>query len=272
MGPLMTVDLEAEFQRLDEATQIWNKPQFTVAEVCKITGATPKALEHFLTPSRGMVRLMGDWVNPGTGKRRIFTGGQVLQIAAAYAMKDIGFPQRFSIPLADHVVGRAKAIQIGLADRIKVSIITYPMANGDWALIPVYEGMDVQPKLPVAFHVLDVDRLVHQVHDQLQAIVAGEDIPDFTVPDIAPEPNPYSPASNFFRAWEKDDAGNWLLVGLTLDETRDYMDLHGWRLAGDELEYEDRPHLNFEDRERYLALNSKHEEARLQLITGAFVD
>jgi hypothetical protein len=260
-GFKMTDIPEDYWQRLSEASQIWDKPQFTVAEVCKITGATPKALEHFLTPSRGMVRLMGDWVNPGTGKRRIFTGGQVLQIAAAYAMKDIGFPQRFSIALADHVLGRAKALHIGLATRQKVSIVTYPMTNGDWALIPIYDGMDKEPQLPVAVQVLDLDRIVHQVHAQLLAIVAGEDIPDFSVPEIPPEPNPYSPANNFFRAWKKDDAGNWLLNGLTLEETREYMELQGWRLEGDELVFDDAPRLFDKDLERSVFLANKHHSA-----------
>jgi hypothetical protein len=260
MGLEMADNLEAEWRRLDEAAQIWEKPQFTVAEVCKITGATPKALEHFLNPARGMVRLMGDWVNPGTGKRRIFTGSQVLQIAAAYVMNGIGFPQRFSAGLAAHVSGRAKAMTIGLSTRRKVSIVTYPMSNGDWALVPIYEGVKDEPTLPVAVHVLDVDRLVHEVHQQLQAIVAGEDIPDFTIPDIPPEPNWFGPNGGQ-RAWKKDDAGFWLLKGLTLEETREYMALQGWRLDGDELVYDDAPHLFGDDLERSVFLANKHHSA-----------
>jgi hypothetical protein len=260
MGLKMTFDPTEHFQKLTEASQIWDKPQFTVAEVCKITGATPKALEHFLTPSRGMVRLMGDWVNPGTGKRRIFTGGQVLQIAAAYVMKDIGFPQRCSIGLAEQVARRAKARTIGLAVQTEMSIITYPMPNGDWASIPIYREMTAEPNLPVAVQVLDVDRLIDQVLLQLQAIVAGDDIPDFTVPDIVPEPNWFGPNGGQ-RAWNKDDAGNWLLNGLTLEETREYMELHGLRLEGDELAFDDEPPLHGKDLERSVYLSSKHHSA-----------
>lgn len=260
MGLKMNYDHEAHSQRLNEAVQILDKPQFTVAEVCKITGATPKALEHFLNPARGLVRLMGDWVNPGTGKRRIFSGGQVLLIAAAYTMKDIGFPQRFSIPLAEHVARRATARTIGLAVQTGMSIVTYPMANGDWALIPIYKEMTEAPKLPVAVQVLDVDRLIDEVLQQLQAIVAGEDIPDFTIPDIQPEPNWFGPNGDQ-RAWKKDDAGNWLLVGLTLEETREYMGLQGWRLDGDELVYDDAPRLFGEDLERSVYLADKHYSA-----------
>lgn len=257
----MTIDPEAHFQKLIEASQIWDKPQFTVSEVCTITGATAKALEHFLNPARGMVRLMGDWVNPGTGKRRIFTGAQVLTIAAAYAMKDIGFPQRWSIPLSDTVARRAKSRAIGLNTQTDMSIITYPMSNGDWAVVPIYREMTEEPKLPVAVQVLDVDRLIDQVQAQLAAIVAGEDIPSFTIPDIEPEPNWFGPNGGL-RAWKKDEAGNWLLKGLTLEETREYMALQGWRLEGEELVYDDRPRLHAEDLARSIQLSEKHESAR----------
>ncbi len=260
MGLVMTFDPDAHFQKLTQASQIWDKPQFTLSEVCKMTGATPKALEHFLNPSRGLVRLMGDWVNPGTGKRRIFTGAQVLQIAAAYVMKDIGFPQRWSIGLSEQVARRAKARTIGLAEQTEMSIITYPMSNGDWALIPIYKEMAHEPKLPLAVHVLDVDRLIDQVLVQLHAIVAGDDIPDFTVPDIPPEPNWYGPNGGQ-RAWKKDDAGNWILNGLTLEETREYMNLQGWHLEGDELLYTVAPHLFGDDRERSVFLADKHHSA-----------
>ncbi|WP_309668302.1 hypothetical protein [Tabrizicola sp.] len=256
----MTFDPTEHFQKLTEASQIWDKPQFTVSEVCKITGATPKALEHFLNPARGLVRLMGDWVNPGTGKRRIFTGAQVLQIAAAYTMNHIGFPQRWSIGLSDQVARRAKARTIGLAVQTEMSIITYPMSNGDWASIPVYRETTEQPNLPVAVQLLDVDRMIDQVLAHLQAIVAGEDIPDFTVPDIVPEPNWFGPKGGQ-RAWKKDDAGNWLLNGLTLEETREYMDLHGWHLEGDELVTEDGPKLYGADLERSVYLADKHHSA-----------
>lgn len=265
----MTDDFEAHFQRLNEANQIWDKPQFTVAEVCKITGATPKALEHFLNPTRGLVRLMGDWVNPGTGKRRIFTGSQVLQIAAAYTMNHIGFPQRWSITLADTVARRAKAITIGLNVQTDMSIVTYPMANGDWASVPIYREMTKEPVLPVAVQVLDVDRLINQVLKQLLAIVAGEDIPDFSIADIEPEPNPYAPKANFFRAWVQDAEGHWLLVGLSREETQEYMTLQGWRLEGDNLEYDIRPRLNGDAMDRSVELDRKHETERQKLCAQA---
>ncbi|MBN2629092.1 MAG: hypothetical protein JXR75_00970 [Rhodobacteraceae bacterium] len=259
------IDLDKQFLELDEANNIWRHPQFTVADVCQVTGATPKAVEHFVDPKRDMVRLSGNLANPGKGKRRIFTGGQVLMIKAAYTMNALGFPQRFSRVMSESVERRATSLATGLALEPDMVLITYPMTNGDWAVIPVYGDKAPARKLPVAFQMLDVDRLVSETKAQLEAIVDGLDFPTFDIPDIEPEPNPYGPASNFFRMWEKDEAGNWLLVGLTLDETREYMDLQGWKLDGDELGYVDRPRIFGDDLERSVSLADKHQLARAVL-------
>ena len=263
----MTNSSKQIFQATHDALRIWDAPQFTVAEVCQITGATPKALEHFLTPSRGLVRLMGEWVNPGTGKRRIFTGSQVLKIAAAYAMNRIGFPQRWSIELTELVGRRATERTNGLAMRRQMTIVTYPTKDGDWTVVPIYDEQAEEPKLPVAAQMLDVDRLIDEVKEQLGAIVAGEDAPDFSSPNIAPQENHFAPKSNFFKMWEKEGAGNWLLVGLTLEESKEYMAIQGWELNGDNLTYFD-VQRDPDQLERSVDLSGKHEAARMAAIGG----
>ena len=192
-------------------------------------------------------------------------------IAAAYTMNRIGFPQRFSMVMAETVERRARNRTIGLALQSGLQIITYPMSNGDWAVRPVYDDTTEAPSnLPVAVHLLDADRLIDQVTAQLRAIVAGDDVPDFTIPDPEPEPNPFSPKSNFFRAWEKDAQGRWVFVGLNWQETQDLLDHRDSRLVGDDLEIIDRPegygrrNLD-EEREAYLDdLSERHEAARLR--------
>ena len=257
----MTVDPAEIFRKLDEAHQILDEPQFLVPEVCQITGATPKALEHFLDPKRGMVRLMGDWVNPGTGKRRRFTGQQVLMIAAAYAVNRIGFPQRWTILLSEQVAQRASGRISGLAINTEMVLLNYPGKNGDWAFKAVYKETVEEPRLPLAVLALDVDRLIDETLTQLMAIVNGEEIPDFSIPDIEPEPSPYSPKSNFFKAWEKDETGAWRYVGLTLEETRALMAHEGWTLDGDDLV--DIPTKKNPDYKLIEALRNRHETARI---------
>lgn len=262
----MTDDLENAFNKLNEATQIWDVPQFTVADVCTLTGATPKALEHFVDPKRDMVRLMGNHANPGRGKRRLFTGGQALMIKAAYVMNNIGFPQRFSRVMSEDVERRAKAITIGLSLESEMMLATYPMKNGDWAVIRMTPQNEATLRLPVAVQLLDVDRLIAETKAQLEAIVNGDEIPGFDVPDIEPEPNPYSPKSNFFKAWEKDDLGRWKHVGLTWEESEELLALQGMRLNGDDIEIIADTHRDKDrkDLDRSIELRDRHEEARLR--------
>jgi hypothetical protein len=262
---LPMIDYEFDISKMQEATRIWTHPQFLVSDVCKITGATPKAIEHLVNPKRDLVRLVGAHVNPGTGRRRVFSGGQVLMIAAAFAMTRIGFPQRWVRNLADDVERQAMnrtgpygALQTGLM------IVTYPMNEGDdWAVTRLYNERTDEPALPVAVHILDVDRLIDQVKAQLEAMIADEEIPDFTIPDPKPEPNPYSPASNFFRAWAKSESGRWVYVGLTEAETDELLVLEGAAIEGDELVIVEMDPPKNSD--RYMELHDKHERTRLSL-------
>lgn len=245
--------------------QIWNAPQFLVRDVCAITGATPKAIEHFLNPERNLVRLRGSWVNPGTGKRRMFTGSQVLMIQSAYVANRIGFPQRFCAGLAETVERRAKAPFDG---RNGLKIISWPLKDrDDWALQVVYDNADKCPVVPTAFHVLDADRLIFEVHAQLVAIVAGEEIPDFSIPDFSiPDPvdppSPYGPTANFFRSWEKDILGRWVYVGLNHEETQELLRMQGSELVGDELITVKPGIRSIGSDDRYLELQDRHEHAR----------
>lgn len=261
-----------EYLEMVEGAGIWTHPQFLVADVCRIAGATPKALEHFLNPKRGLVRLSGPHVNPGTGRRRVFSGGQVLMIAAAYTMTRIGFPQRYAYLLAEDVERRAHFLSLPVAPpETGMMLATYPMKDGeDWAVTRLFNEMAEEPKLPVAVHLLDVDRLINEVRAQLEAIVADAEVPDFTVPDPKPEPNWYSPAANGSRAWAKSDSGRWVYVGLTEAETDELLDLQGSALEGDDLvivnvERDKTP----EERDRYLELHDKHERERLRRLGAA---
>lgn len=251
---------------LTKATHIWTHPQFLVADVCKITGITPKALEHFI--KRDLVRLIGPHANPGSGRRRVFSGGDVLMIAAAYAMSRIGFPQRFSRTLAETVKRRAINRSIGATfNQTDLVLATYPNSDGsDWIVIPLYNEKEEEPNLPVSVQLLNVDRLIDEVHAQLVAIVADEEVPDFSVPDPKPEPNPFSPASNFFRSWEKSKSGRWVYVGLTEEETDELLAMQGIALDGDELVIvnPDFGSRDRDERDRYLELHEKHERERLK--------
>jgi hypothetical protein len=239
-----------------------NVQQFTAADVLAVSGLTAGQLKGIL--DRNQITLSTNH-NPGTGRRRMFTGQDLIALCAVQAAGQIGFPLRWGNALAQQVMRFAmrqhfeRAIN---AQRPHFALAFYPLADGeDYAFVPIHDGRAVSP-LPTAYQVLDVSREIDQTLAKLRAIVEGDPLPDFTPEPPKEYENPFAPKSNFFKDWKEDAAGNWLLVGLTLEETREYMDLQGWRLVGDDLEYDDRPHLSGDDLERSVFLSNKHECAK----------
>lgn len=233
----------------DELTEILDLAQFTREDVMRVSGLTPKRLEHLLDPKRAELRLDGRHVTPGTGRRRMFTGGDVLMIKVATIAGELGFPARWLYLLCERVRTHASARLRGFADGRHLSLATWPCSGDDWAVTPIFNG-EPAGQLPAAFHLVDVDRLTDETVKQLRAILDGSEVPDFSV-KFKPEASPFSPENDFFKAWAKDEQDRNIRVGLSHDETLEYE-----RLSVGELQ----SHL---DRDRYLELSDKHEAARL---------
>lgn len=170
---------DPDWREFEKRRAPWETAQFVTADVCEVTGASPKALEHFLNPKRHLVAFDGEALNPGTGKRRMFTGKHVLMIAAAYQMNAIGFPQRASNILTDLVGTRVLGLADGIDPRQGATLIIYPLPDNDYQFRWAHEGDEEPADLPVACWVLDVAKLIDQVRAQLDAIVAGDEVPQF---------------------------------------------------------------------------------------------
>lgn len=206
------------FHGLDEATLILKQAQFARPDVLAVTGLTEAQLKNTL--DRDLVRLHSQH-NPGTGRRRMFTGGDILKIISAHTMSAIGFPMKWIYLIADDIEWRAQHRLAGLEEGGNFCLVTYPQSNGDWARIAFSDAVSGKRRLPAAFQILEVDRLIDETLAKLNAAIAEEPIPDFSVPDIPPEPSLYSPENDFFRKWSKDAEGRAVLVGLTFEETRE---------------------------------------------------
>lgn len=228
--------------------------QFTSHDVMQIVGITDKQLEHVVDPKRAIVPLTSHEYARLRGVRRLFSGGDVLKIATVFAVNDVGFPQKFMATLANTVMQRTMTVCDPPLDLTpNLMIATWPMKSGeDWALSTLHANRTSDPKLPVACILIDVDRLIRETVAKLEAVVEGRDIPNFDIPDPVPEPSPYFPENDFFRAWTKDSEGRDCRVGLTFEETQEYNALAA-------LDHSER---TFETRDRYLELVNRHEAER----------
>lgn len=239
---------------------ILDAPQFTRDDVLRVTGLTSAQLKNTL--DRDLVTLSSQH-NPGTGRRRLFTGGDILKLTAAHTMSGIGFPMKWFYLVADDIYRRATRrrieTELGAQEIAGYGFLTYPMSNGDWARIALYDGMAEPDNLPVAYQVVEVDRLIDRVMAKLEALAQDEEPPEFPDMEPDPEPSPYSPENDFFRAWTQDEEGRDVRVGLTFDETLEY-----------EQRILDRDPSDFDARERFLELLNRHEAARQARLASEF--
>lgn len=210
------------FQDFAKALEILDKPRFTLPDAVAVTGATAKAIEHMADPKQQRVQLSGEHATPGHGRRRLFTGGDILKLEAAHKMGAVGFPVRWSNAFTDLIFRRAKGRIIGTDIRSNMIIVTYPLKGGDWACVPIYGDEQDEPALPVAVQMLQADRMIDETLAKLRAILADEPIPDFAIPPIEPEPSPWSPENDVLGRWAKEVDGSDVLVGLSRAETLEF--------------------------------------------------
>jgi hypothetical protein len=252
--PLMSADF---VPTAFDATDILDTPQFTSEDVCRVVEITAKQLEHAIDPARSVIRVSPQSRQRRQGRRRMFTGGDVLKVAVLFATNATGFPMRFAATMADQVESRAGARLVGFDMTPGLIWLTWPFKDGsDWNLVPVWEGRQDPPHTPASFLVIEVDRLIDETLAKLKAVVEGEPIPDFSIPDHEPEPSSLSPENDFFLRWAKDDQGRDVLVGLTFEETQEHQ-----RGAQDRRSV---------DPVNWLALEQKHETARLARMSETY--
>jgi hypothetical protein len=250
-----------EDARFTAYNALLDEPQFSRTDVLDITGLSDGQLKGILDRQQVVLRAEH---NPGTGRRRMFTGSDIIKIAVANGMSGIGFPMRWAYLVADDVARRASFRMEGVDFTPGLSIATYPNATGDdWVRVPIYTNMPEQPKLPAFVQLLKVDQLIDEIVAKLKAVVEEKPLPSFDIPE--PEP----PDPDFARRRAKDEQGRDVLVGLTHEETTLYQEYSAkdWKLRTDEkaFPWPSVQAMN-EERARWLELHDKHEEARLKRI------
>lgn len=197
---------------------ILSAAQFSRDDVLLVADISAGVLKGIL--DRKQVTLTSDH-NPGTGRRRMFTGGDILKISAANVSSNIGFPLRWAYLLSEQIWRRASARLSGTAlepcDHFAMAF--YPnKAGDDWAFVPVFDGKAATP-LPIAHQAFDIDRFIDETIAKLTAIVNDEALPTFDLP----EPKPFDWRSMF--SWAKDATGRETLVGLDYAETTEFFQL-----------------------------------------------
>ncbi len=150
--------------------------QFPMTEVPEIAGISAGQLKGIVDRREVVLREH----NPGTGRRRMVSGGEILRIITTFAASNLGFPQKWAHQIADQVYWRAfnrtSASDLN-AGRGRMSLVTYPLPDGDWANVPIWEN-EPKPTLPASYQLFEVDRLIDETLKKLRAVIADQPIPD----------------------------------------------------------------------------------------------
>ncbi len=145
---------------------ILDESQFTQADVFATTGISWGKLKGIL--DRKQVILATDH-NPGSGRRRMFTGWDVIKIATIHAVSNIGFPLNLAKGIIDEIGIRTRYLM--QHDNNASSLRLAFHADDDRvALVRIVDGV-ADKTLPLAMMILDADRLIIETLDNLKGII-----------------------------------------------------------------------------------------------------
>lgn len=161
-----------------------NTPQFTADDTRLISGLSAGQLKGLI--DRDQITLQSKH-NPGTGKRRMFTGLDIVALTAVKAASDAGMPLRWAEALAIIVHGMATRMRSEGLEGIKspsMRLAFFPNATGDeWGFQPFGDAPS-HANLPASYHVLNVTFVVRHVLGRLCDIIDG--VEEISAVDLGP--------------------------------------------------------------------------------------
>lgn len=164
-----------------------NVAQFTADDVRAISGLTSGQLKGIL--DRNQITLTTRH-NPGTGRRRMFTGLDAVAFTAAKVASDAGLPHRWSDVLATIIKGDATRMRLDGLEGVQTPakrLAFFPNEAGDdWGFQP-FEDAPRHESLPACYHVINVTFLVRRVFVGLFDIIDGNPVEPIS---LGPPPSP----------------------------------------------------------------------------------
>ena len=150
------------------------RPDYTLGDVLEVTGLTKAQLLNWL--HRDLVKL-STTQNPGHGKRRLYTGLDIIMICAAQKLSSIGLPIKLVQSFSKHIGERAELMVSGNGGLRGYYLIFHPKEDG-WRCDGAYgsgEGLNLSDVGKVFFAgeifiVFQVDELIHRVLQELSEI------------------------------------------------------------------------------------------------------
>lgn len=164
-----------------------NVAQFTGDDVRAISGLTSGQLKGII--DRNQITLTTNH-NPGTGRRRMFTGLDAVAFTSAKVASDAGLPHRWSDVLATIIKGFATRMRSEGLEGVQtpsMRLAFFPNEAGDDWGFQTFQDAPSHENLPACYHVINVTFLVRRVFVGLFDIIDGNPVEHMS---LGPPPSP----------------------------------------------------------------------------------
>ena len=146
--------------------------QFTTDDVCAVCGLSAGALKGIV--DRNDIDL-GEGQRRselGSGRRRLYSAANIHRISAAVIAKSIGLALVHSNALGEIFEGRAltRLISKGIKAKVPFAVAISSASPDNPEFIAIWRDHADSP-LPAAYRYVDVDRIVDETRQKLQAII-----------------------------------------------------------------------------------------------------
>lgn len=156
-----------------------DEPQFPRTEAAAIAGCTDGQLRGML--DRRLIELSNH--NPGSGVVRLFTVRDVMKIAAAAALANVGVPMRLLMVAGQMVAKRTSELLdveqlTNLSARQKWVLFPEDGPTGLWRILVVDDDHPIKfEMMPPSFCLLQIDEIIKRTSARLRAKLTGEEMP-----------------------------------------------------------------------------------------------
>jgi len=156
----------------EQAHSILELPRFTRQDVAAITGVADHQLHNWI--SRRWLTLSGEQ-NPGKGRRRHFTGGDILTIAFGLELQPFGMMQVADLlSRTQQMPKRAYRMLFDPAFTCGRAVAVVPSPEGEgWLYVPYGPGTARLGHDFRAAVIVDVDRLILETLERMAAVANG---------------------------------------------------------------------------------------------------
>ena len=152
--------------------EILHQSRFTRQHVMKVTGVAQHQLHNWV--SRKWLTLTGEQ-NPGKGRRRLYAGSDVINVAFGLELQPFGMMQVADLlARSQQITKRAYRMMLDPGFESGRAYAVVPSGEGDWRYVAFGPGTAQSGHDFATAVIVDLDRIILETLEGLVALVSGQ--------------------------------------------------------------------------------------------------